>query len=132
MRPRNNDFYRLTNGSQFGNLDFFHAKDFHDQKVVDYLGEPIDEREWLQIGEVGEQAIVQDKASGEVIIYWYTYFKVNWDSGVILQCTGLPELIATVALGPRYREIFGPIEKQKDPWWDEDPWWAYLREVGFA
>ncbi|MFI9842478.1 hypothetical protein ACIHFD_35965 [Nonomuraea sp. NPDC051941] len=45
------------------------------------------------------------------MIYYGFYFKYGWESGIILVCADVPELIDTVALGQRYPPIFGPKQK---------------------
>ena len=119
-----------TNCAEFGDVAFRRESDFRHQTPVDYLGEPIDDRERLQIGDVGEQAILLDLASGEVIVYWYTYFKYGWDDGIMIRCADVPELVDTVALGPRYKELYGPPDKQSSRRWEQDPWYVYLGETG--
>lgn len=124
------DFWRLTNGATFGSLWIHRQGQIRPTSVVDSLGEPIDDRNWLSIGSVDEQALVMDADSGTVMIYWYLYFKHRWDSGVVFECADIPELIDTVALGPKYPLTFGPPERQKSPWWERDSWYLYLCEIG--
>jgi hypothetical protein len=124
------ELYLATNRARFGDVTFRGENDFYRQNAVDFEGEPIDDRERRQIGDVGEQAILLDLASGEVIVYWYTYFKYGWDDGIMIRCADVPELVDTVALGPRYRELYGPPGDQASPWWEQDPWYVYLGETG--
>lgn len=124
--------YLETDGARFGDVKFRRANKFRGQVAVDALGEPIDDRDRLQIGDVGERAILLDTASGAVIVYWYGYSRAGWETGVVIECADVAEFVGTVALGPRYRELYGTPEKQKTPWWDRDPWHVYLTEIGMA
>ncbi|THV37747.1 hypothetical protein [Glycomyces buryatensis] len=124
--------YASVGDASFGDVGFLREPDFDSAKAVDSLGEPIDDHPRLQIGNVGaEDAILLDLTSGSVMVYYSLYFKYRWDSGVMLECTDVPEFVDTVALGPRYREIRGPLSRTKE-WWAEDPWYVYLQEIGMA
>ncbi|THV37748.1 hypothetical protein [Glycomyces buryatensis] len=126
--------YALAGGCRFGDVVFRREPSFSSSPPVGGdNGEPIDDRARIQIGRVGSESdtIFLDMASGSVMIYCYMYFKWGWDSGVILECADVPEFVDTVALGPRYREIYGPLSKTKD-WLVEDPWYIYLQEIGMA
>ena len=123
--------FALTNRPRFGSVEIRSESNFRETKVVDSLGEPIDDRARIRIGDVGEDAILLDKASGAVMIYNYTYFKWGWSTGTVLECADVPEFVDTVALGPRYREILGPLARVK-AWWREDPWFEFLVEIGMA
>ncbi|WP_035698191.1 hypothetical protein [Glycomyces tenuis] len=125
-------FLKLANGARFGDITIRRESGFYDQIAVDFEGEPIDDVDRMQIGDVGEDAVLLDTASGRVMIYCYSYFDYDWDTGILIECEDLPELIATVALGSRYPEIRGPKSEQASPWWEEDPWYRYLREIGMA
>lgn len=124
--------YANTNGARFGDIVFRRSDRFRPQKAVNEYGEPIDGRSRIQIGSVGEDAILLDTESGSVMVYFYTYFKYRWDTGVVVECADVPEFVSTVALGSRYTEIKGPTAKQASPWWSDDPWYHYLREIGMA
>ncbi|WP_026924958.1 hypothetical protein [Glycomyces arizonensis] len=125
------DFYRLTSAASFGGVDVRPEDQVTASRPVDADGEPIDDRTWLRIGDIGyEDALLMDEASGEVIVYVNSYFKYGWDSPVVLTCADVPEFIDTVALGPRHKEIRGPVDRQREPWWEADPWYAYLVESG--
>ncbi|MFI9842479.1 hypothetical protein ACIHFD_35970 [Nonomuraea sp. NPDC051941] len=56
------DFYRLDAGADFGRLEIRREDQVRPQKAVDYLGEPIDDRPWLRIGDADEQALLMDTA----------------------------------------------------------------------
>ena len=124
--------YANTNGAQFGDITFYSADRFRPQKAVNEYGEPIDDRTRIQVGSVGEQSMLLDTASGSIMIYFYTYFKYRWDTGVMVECPDVAEFVSTVALGSRYTEIKGPTDKQTSNWWNDDPWYHYLREIGMA
>ncbi|WP_100445339.1 hypothetical protein [Glycomyces xiaoerkulensis] len=126
------EFFSATNGGRFGDIVMRIEKRFRDQVAVDAAGEPIDDRDRVQVGDVGEDALLLDKESGNILLYHYTYFKHGWDTGVLVECADVPEFIATVALGSRYREIRGPLSKQSSHWWEDDPWYSYLQESGMA
>lgn len=124
------DWYRIAATASFGYVDLWAEAQVHPQSAPDSLGEPIDDREWLRIGAVGaEDMILMDAVSGEVIVYFSTYFKYQWPSPVVLRRADVPAFIDTVALGPGHREVFG--RTGNNPWWATDPWYAYLREIGF-
>lgn len=121
--------YRMSDRPVFGEIRFYPEASFTVAPAVDLEGNPIDDRTRIKIAGLGEDAVLLDTESGEVMIYWYSYFKYQWDSGVILTCTDVPEFVDTVCLGSRYAEIKGPKDKQKEPWWDRHPWYAYLQEA---
>jgi hypothetical protein len=126
------ELYRASDYPTFGEVRFLREAQFEEMVAIDDAGEPIDDRRRLLIGEVGEDAVLLDRDSGAVIVYWFTYFERGWDSGVLVECASAAEFADTVALGPRYAEIHGAKEQQRTPWWDADPWFAYLRETGMA
>jgi hypothetical protein len=124
--------YANTNGARFGDIVFRRADRFRPQEAVDEYGEPIDDRSRIQIGSVGEDSVLLDTDSGNVMIYSYNYFKYRWDTGVVIECIDVPELVGTVALGPRYTEIKGPRTERTSPWWNTDPWYQYLQEINMV
>jgi hypothetical protein len=125
------DFYRLASAASFGGVEIRPEDQVAPQRAVDSLGEPIDDRNRVRIGDIGyEDALLMD--SGEVVVYVDSYFKYGWDSPVVLVCTDVPEFIDTVALGPRHKEIRGPVDHQREPWWETDPWYSYLIESGLV
>ncbi|WP_112134365.1 hypothetical protein [Glycomyces dulcitolivorans] len=127
------EFYRLTAAASFGGVDVRPEEQVKPSRPVDSEGEPIDDRTWLRIGDIGyEDALLMDEASGEVIVYVNSYFKYGWDSSVVLRCADVPEFIDTVAIGPRHKEIRGPVDRQSEPWWETDPWYSYLIEAGLV
>jgi hypothetical protein len=125
------ELYRLTSAASFGGVEIRPEDQVAAERPVDSLGEPIDDRQWLRIGDIGyEDALLMDAASGEVIIYVNSYFKYGWDSPAVLTCADVPEFIDTVALGPRHKEIRGPVDRQRESWWETDPWYSYLLASG--
>lgn len=127
------DFYRLTAAASFGGVDVRPEDQIAPQRPVDSAGEPIDDRQWVRIGDIGyEDALLMDAESGEVMVYVGSYFKYGWDSPAVLTCADVPEFIDTVAIGPRHKEIRGPVDRQREPWWETDPWYLYLVEAGFV
>ncbi|WP_335987922.1 hypothetical protein [Glycomyces sp. MUSA5-2] len=127
------DFYRLTAAASFGGVDVRPEDQIAPQRPVDAAGEPIDDRQWVRIGDIGyEDALLMDAESGEVMVYVGSYFKYGWDSPAVLTCADVPEFIDTVAIGPRHKEIRGPVDRQREPWWETDPWYLYLVEAGFV
>ncbi|GAA1688486.1 hypothetical protein GCM10009830_40120 [Glycomyces endophyticus] len=127
------EFYRLTAAASFGGVDVRPEDQVAPQRAVDAAGEPIDDRPWLRIGDIGyEDALLMDEASGEVIVYTDSYVKYGWVSPVVLTCADVPEFIDTVAIGPRHKEIRGPLDRQREPWWETDPWIAYMAEAGLT
>lgn len=126
------DLYRESDRPVFGEIRFLQEPSFSQMPAVDAEGNPIDDRTRIKIASIGEDAVLLDVDSGSVMIYWYSYFKYQWESGVILECADVPEFVATVCLGARFAEIKGPKAKQKDQWWDRHPWYSYLQEIGMA
>lgn len=125
------DWFRLCASANFGRVSMRSENTVAPQSAVDSLGEPIDDRSWLRIGDVGhEDAILMDAESGEVIVYFDRYFKYRWASPVVLRRPDVPAFIDTVALGTGHRELLGPAGDE--PWWATDPWYAYLREIGLV
>ena len=102
------ELYRLSDSPVFGEIQFLDEASFEQTRAVDSEGHPIDDRTRIQIASIGEDAVLLDMDSGTVMIYWSSYFKYRWDSGVVLTCADVPEFVATVCLGPRYAEIKGP------------------------
>ncbi|GAA4915927.1 hypothetical protein LX16_4115 [Stackebrandtia albiflava] len=125
-------FYALTDGARFGDVDIRAYRDVRPQVAVDYLGEPVDDGDRLQIGDLPQDMLMWDRKTEHVIVYFDLYFKYRWDSGILVEVADMAEFVNTVALGDRYREIRGPLDKQSSPWWEEDPWYRYLRETGMA
>jgi hypothetical protein len=123
--------YQESDCPTFGDISFRRESNFSEVQPVGSDGEPIDDRRWLQIADIDEEAVLLDLDSGSVMVYWFTYFKYGWDTGVVLECDSLAAFVNTVALGPRFVEIYGPREKlQTPPWWEGHPWYEYLQEIG--
>lgn len=123
--------YRESDCPTFGEISFRRESNFAQTRPVGTDGEPIDERRWIQIADINEEAVLLDLDAGEVMVYSFTYFTYGWESGVVLECDSVAAFVDTVALGPRYIEVFGPRKKlTAPPWWEEHPWYAYLQEIG--
>ncbi|MGX1809001.1 hypothetical protein ACWIGI_25045 [Nocardia sp. NPDC055321] len=122
--------YALTAAPQFGDLEFNGHKGFRAQQLVDHNGEIVDAGSTLTIGSVGDSAsIVIDVDTEVMFIFDFLYFRHGLDSGFVLQCESVAEFIDTVALGDRYRDIYGPHEGFDEQWWLTDPWYLYLRDL---
>lgn len=124
--------YSVSDRPTFGDLTFHREGDFRSAEAVDYKGDSVYDGDLIRIGDVGEQALLLDSDTGLVMIYDYSYFKYDAESGITVKCGDIPELINTVALGPRYIEINGPPEQWDEEWWLEDPWYLYLMEIGMV
>ncbi|MFB8282029.1 hypothetical protein [Nocardia colli] len=122
--------YGLSDRPTFGDLSFRRECDFRPAKAVDYKGESVYDGDLIRIGDVREQSLLIDPNNGLAMIYDYSYFKYDAESGVSVECGDISELVNTVALGPRYMEINGPPEQWDEEWWLEDPWYLYLVEIG--
>lgn len=122
--------YRCSSHPSFGDIVFYRQGDFRAQEPVDFEGEPVGDGNYVQVGAVDEQSILLDMETGKVGIFDFLYFRHGMEDGFMVECADAPEFVNTVALGPRYREIYGPAEVQARPWWDEDPWFEYLIEIG--
>ncbi|THV30160.1 hypothetical protein [Glycomyces paridis] len=127
------DWFRLAGSATFGVVDVDAEAQVRPVRPVDSLGEPVDDRRWLRIGSVGgEDLLIMDAESGEVAVYFNLYFKYGWESPLLLRRPGVLAFLDTVAIGPDYRLVRGPVVRQRDPWWDADPWFRYLAETGAA
>jgi hypothetical protein len=123
--------YRESDCPTFGEISFRRERNFVETRPVGLDGEPIDDRRWLQIADIDEEAVLLDLDTGEVMVYWFSFFKSEWESGIILESDSVAAFVDTVAMGPRHIEVYGPREKLKSPpWWEGHPWWAYLQEIG--
>ncbi|MFC8043289.1 hypothetical protein [Nocardia sp. NPDC057353] len=122
--------YRLSDGPRFGMVALRRQGSTFRMQAVDVEGRPIHEGTRLVLGAAGDGVyILLDSGTGAVTVYDSLYFKYGQESGVRLECDSLFEFVDTAALGPRYRELWGPAESE---WWAADPWWNYLVEIGFA
>lgn len=120
----------LTDAPQFGDLEFHGHKEFRSQRLIDHKGEVIDVGNTLTVGRVGDSSsIVVDVDTEAMFIFDFLYVRHALDTGFVLRCDSVAEFIDTVALGPRYLDIYGPHEGRNEAWWSTDPWYLYLREL---
>lgn len=87
---------------------------------------------YLRIGHAGECSVFLGRQFENVLIFDPIYFNHGAESGIMLACESIYEFVNDVALGPRYRELYGPVDAQSDQWWTTSSWYSYLEELGWA
>ncbi|MGM7646559.1 hypothetical protein ACSVDM_16790 [Nocardia sp. JW2] len=123
--------YALSHAPVIGDITFYPPASFASiEPSGDIRG--VDGESIVKIGHAGEFSLLLGWRSGAIHVFDPIYFNHGALTAVALVCGSLYEFVNDVALGPRYRELFGHVGPQSDPWWETSSWYSYLQELGWT
>ncbi|MFI1238680.1 hypothetical protein [Nocardia salmonicida] len=124
--------YAVTYAPYIGDILFYAPDEFVPVDELEGVASASAPGGYLRIGHAGEFSVFLGRQFENILVFDPIYFNHGAESGIAMACESLYEFVNDVALGPRYRELFGPVDLQGDRWWSTSSWYSYLEELGWT